>query len=322
MAGKFTLYERLVQRLQNHRVTAALVFFGAIIIALSTFTDAARNLLGVFHGARPEEARTELARMAIAFTPEALVSAAEQGDATAVKLLLAAGMSPNRTSDRSVTRRGTLISPLAAAAYQDRLRIVEMLLKAGADVNATAGGNCLVDAVWSGHADLLQLLLEHRVETQIIDEAFLYAAGLNDRVFMLEMLAHHGANLGKLGPAALRAAPNRDVAQFLLARGMDVNAKDEKGWTALHHAAYNGKDVELVRTLLDHGAAIDARDGEGCTALWWIAGIGGGEVAALLLEKGADVNAKSNDGTTVLGRAHFNHDEAMVQLLSAHGARP
>lgn len=49
-------------------------------------------------------------------------------------------------------------------------------------------------------------------------------------------------------------------------------------------------------------------------------GVGRREAAALLIDKGADVNAKANDGTTPLARAKSNNDKQMIALLLSHGA--
>ena len=48
-------YEKISWWIRNNKITASLIFIGAVIIALSTFTDAARNLLDVFqHEKRPD----------------------------------------------------------------------------------------------------------------------------------------------------------------------------------------------------------------------------------------------------------------------------
>ena len=52
--------------------------------------------------------------------------------------------------------------------------------------------------------------------------------------------------------------------RLLLAAGSDVNARNEADFTALHGAALRGSH-EVIRILVDHGAAINARDFRGRT---------------------------------------------------------
>ena len=80
------------------------------------------------------------------------------------------------------------------------------------------------------------------------------------------------------------ALHNRDWAagHDLIARGFDVNARNEHGATALHYAAAQG-DPEMVRSLLHKGA--DARDVEGRTPLTMATELGKGEVVRILSKR-------------------------------------
>ena len=60
-------------------------------------------------------------------------------------------------------------------------------------------------------------------------------------------------------------------------------------------AAFRG-DVERVRQMLAHGASSSARSDLKTTALHWAISMGHVEVAELLVEHGADVNAKNMNG--------------------------
>ncbi|MEW1655183.1 ankyrin repeat domain-containing protein [Streptomyces sp. NPDC093707] len=82
----------------------------------------------------------------------------------------------------------------------------------------------------------------------------------------------------------------RDTALVLarLDRGADPTAlAPGSGETALHLVAAHGS-AEAVAALLDHGAAVDAPDGEGCTPLWHAVCHGSEETAEVLLRAGAD----------------------------------
>jgi len=63
------------------------------------------------------------------------------------------------------------------------------------------------------------------------------------------------------------------TVQALLAQGVDVNAKDNAGDTALMYTAAFGKTV-TVQALLAHGADVNAKDNNGFTALIFAAGGG------------------------------------------------
>ncbi len=119
----------------------------------------------------------------------------------------------------------------------------------------------------------------------------------------------------------ISAAKRGDLAavKAFLAAGVDVNAKDNYGETALDMAAYNGDDA-VVKTLLAHGADVNAKDNVGDTALETAVTNGYDAVVKTLLAHGADVNAKDNWGTTALWVAAWRGEDAMVKTLLAHGA--
>jgi hypothetical protein len=66
-----------------------------------------------------------------------------------------------------------------------------------------------------------------------------------------------------------------DAIKLLLARGLDINAADKRGRTALHGAALQGYD-DVVRFLAEHGARLDVKDKQGFTPLDTALGLAGG----------------------------------------------
>jgi ankyrin repeat protein len=112
----------------------------------------------------------------------------------------------------------------------------------------------------------------------------------------LKVDAVNGADETALMMAALRG--NLAAAQRLLERGAAVN---RPGWTPLHYAA-SGTEPRMVALLLDRGARIDAPAPNGNTPLMMAARYGSQEVAELLLARGAAVAPRNRNG---LGAADF-----------------
>jgi len=115
----------------------------------------------------------------------------------------------------------------------------------------------------------------------------------------------------------LDAAFRDDIGQVktLLEKGTDVNAKDADGVTVLWMAAQNGH-TEIVKVLLDKGADVNKRRTDGVTALWQAAWLGHTQIVKALLDKGADVNIKRRtDGATALMMAAQEGHLEIVKLL-------
>lgn len=108
------------------------------------------------------------------------------------------------------------------------------------------------------------------------------------------------------------------VMRVLLDNGASVNAAMPNGITALHIAAY---DLEKTSLLVERGASVNAATTAGETPLLVaVARPGTQEIAAMLVAKGADPNAKSGQ-STALTRAALTGDLALFRLLIAKGAR-
>ena len=103
--------------------------------------------------------------------------------------------------------------------------------------------------------------------------------------------------------------------QAELDKGVDVNVKDRFGFTPLHFAATK----EIAELLINEGADVNAKD-KGWTPLYHAAWRGHKEVAELLIAKGADVNMKDVEGVTPLHLAADRGHTEVVELLITKGA--
>src|ERR1035441_6812830 len=98
----------------------------------------------------------------------------------------------------------------------------------------------------------------------------------------------------------------------------ELNLREDGGVTPLHLAAENCH-TNVVVLLLEKGADLNIMANDKATPLHLASQQGCADVVAILLAKGADVNARDNQGRTPLTRAKLWHQDAIVQLLQAHG---
>ena len=127
------------------------------------------------------------------------------------------------------------------------------------------------------------------------------------------------------------SARNIAAVKKYLDQGGNVNLQDEPGMTPLHHAVnadWKGSHCEMVKLLIDRGANVKAIDDTHHTPLHWASNK---ETAELLIDAGADVNAKTrSEGETLLYSAARNAAQGapksyqmyldLAKLLIAKGA--
>ena len=107
------------------------------------------------------------------------------------------------------------------------------------------------------------------------------------------------------------------VAGLLLDKGADVSATDNHGRMPLHFAVTEN----LAKLLVEHGAQLSAKAFDGTTALHCAAVQGRAAVVQLFIDKGADVQLKSNDGMTPFDVATHPQIAAMLKAEALRRAR-
>lgn len=111
-----------------------------------------------------------------------------------------------------------------------------------------------------------------------------------------------------------------DAVAVLVGYGASVDAGEADGITPLMRAS-SGDNAETAEALLMRGAQIEARDNDGgWTPLIWAAAFDGVDTVRLLALHGADVDARDDDGRTALIVAAEEGQIGMVELLLSLGA--
>jgi ankyrin repeat protein len=232
----------------------------------------------------------------------ALHWAVRADDVETVRLLLRAGADAN-----AATREG--VTPLALAAINGSLAATEILLEAGANANAVLpeGETVLMSAARTGRPDVLEALLRQGADLNARENwygetALIWAAAENHSE-AIKVLVTHGADVnGRSKPLDFARRRN---GQSILPLG---------SWTPLMYAARQGA-LEAVDTLAALGADLNLTDPDGATALVLAIINANYDVAAALVEKGADPNIADKEARMAALYAAVDMD----RLAIGHG---
>jgi uncharacterized protein len=163
------------------------------------------------------------------------------------------------------------------APDMDHLDYIKLLIDKGANVNARICGvqssptECKGDTTETRTNFTMQWLYEDGAT------AFLRAAQSGD-VTLMKLLLAHGADpkiptahndtalavasgIGWVEGVTFEWSPaeSLEAVKMCLDLGIDINAQDDQGRTALHGAAHKGR-TDVIQLLVDHGANLEAHD--------------------------------------------------------------
>lgn len=260
-----------------------------------------------------------------------LVEAAGGGYVETAKLLIARGLDVNARIDQHDW------TPLHRAARIAHKEMVALLLDKGAKPRAVTkkGWSAIQLAVtllnpaepkqYARRKAVIQALLEHGVEMDLIT-----AICLGDTARVAALLKADRALANSRDPSGYPAlhwaVGNAKIVKLLLASGCDVGIRNQStsrglpGGSALHVVAI-ANQTEIARILIDQKADVNATDKNGSRPLHTSALYGTPEVARVLLGAGADVNANDNyDRKPLSGAGRYGKPAEIVKLLLDHKA--
>ncbi|HEY7443509.1 MAG TPA: ankyrin repeat domain-containing protein [Vicinamibacterales bacterium] len=236
------------------------------------------------------------------------------------------------------------LTSLMFAARQGAIETAEVLLEAGADINAAEpqyGFTAMQTAVFNGHYDLAAFLMEKGAD---VNDGSLYIA-----VEMRNLATYsnrpnppevdrHLTSLDVITQLLNRGAdPNRPYTKTIPPRQAQGNINVTPGATPLFRAI-RSTDLVVVRLLMDNGANPSVKTKDGSTPLMVASGLGarrGGDeevteaegradpldAIKLFLNAGADVNSANALGNTALHYAAQTGANRIVEFLAASGAK-
>ncbi|KAI1155722.1 hypothetical protein F4825DRAFT_406258 [Nemania diffusa] len=253
-----------------------------------------------------------------------LYDATDREKDTTVELLLKKfNADPNATGEEYG-------NALTAAVYDGTLHIVEMLLDAGANVNAPEG-YAIQAAAAQGHYEIVQVLLKRGADVNAIttNENFeegtaLQGATEAGQTEIVRLLLESGADpnhgSGECSPPIIAASRGAevDILELLVKAKpkIDVFGGPDMSTPLINAAAY--MPVSSIEQLLAAGADINLADNDGNTALITAAARGDEDAVKCLLANGADIMHSSPENGNALKAALDEENMECLTLLVDH----
>ncbi|XP_076655935.1 uncharacterized protein LOC143360718 isoform X2 [Halictus rubicundus] len=240
-----------------------------------------------------------------------LYLAVKEGYSMIVKDILKYCPDINNQSNRSSLKTAVL-------GYGGKYKeIVETLLQHDFIVNPADVNNpeLLLTAVEKGYLKIVEDMLKYGANVNMLHSSRskkgftpLHSAAKNKQKEVAQLFINYGANVNAKDESEkspiLYAIECKEIIEILLQNNADINASDKYGNTALHFTALSEGDGRFFGLYLDKKPNIHVK----------------GEVAALLLSKGANVNAKTKNGLTTLHNAVKNGYTEVVEALLEYNA--
>jgi uncharacterized protein len=187
----------------------------------------------------------------------------------------------NSSSVLNADKEGPSNSSLIRAIVQGDLIQARKLVERGfpPNVKDQFGGTPLGVAITTHHSDFVQFLIERGADVNLADRR----------------------NTSPLMSAAFEC--DTETAKYLLQHGATPDHQDQVGETPLSFAADACNNPDMIKLLLAFGARTDTRNEYGDTPLIEAAFSGNAAIVRELIQSGADLAAKNNQGETAETKA-------------------
>ncbi|XP_076337385.1 protein phosphatase 1 regulatory subunit 16A-like isoform X1 [Tachypleus tridentatus] len=226
-----------------------------------------------------------------------LLEAAARNDIEEVRRLLLLGVCPDSTNEDGLTA-------LHQCCIDDSEEMMKLLIEFGANVNAKDSEQWtpLHAAATCGHLHLVKYLIAKNADLLAVNADGNMPYDICEDDCTLDYIESEMAKRGVTQEMIdeTRAATERQMLsdlKLLAENGEDLEYRDYQGATPLHIAAANGY-LTVVEFLLDHHVSTDAIDNDQWHPIHAAACWGHPDVIEMLVQAGADLNARTKNGET------------------------
>ncbi|MDA0811971.1 MAG: ankyrin repeat domain-containing protein [Verrucomicrobia bacterium] len=341
----------------------------------------------------PSVALRELERRGVAPTVESVFAAAQSGDAELLGILVRAGVSTsqqNASGDAPLhiaagAKQWVALNVLAEhgpeldalnARGQVALELAfqhggheaadRMLAKGASSQASFSGMPPLIALIKANDYEGIRILLKHHADPDIATdrgETPLFLAAQSGNLELVLALVEAGADpnaittgglpivsylIQRTNQAGLKEEQVVKALGLFIAKGVDLERPDSEGWRPIHHAmaaklssvtasllplvknvdgtlwiALKNQDYTGVRTLLEMGASVHERNENGDTALIGMIRQNQPQIVQMLLEFGADPTQLAPEGQAAIPLSIvMGHDEVTIALIHHESAPP
>ena len=227
------------------------------------------------------------------------------------------------------------------------LGIIKLLVASGANIHTIDkyGTTLLHLAAEAGCVEMVRMLLEEKVKVNLCDEntnsplaLAIRGSGISSRVkdylMVVNMLIEVGANVhhaNKYNSNLLHIAivyGNVEIVKLLIDHKVEINLKDNIGYTPLHVAVASNADskldileqqccLEVLDLLIQRGAIIDVENDSGYTPLQLAVRDGSGKLATYLIKQGANINPTNSHSLLheAINACYSERKDAYIALI-------
>jgi hypothetical protein len=200
---------------------------------------------------------------------------------------------------------------------EENPKIYEILLKYGADPNQILDGQSLLDYFVMEGLDtiddrekskkIVNMMRKYGAQSLIVTSSDRNQKNLTDLMIDVKL-------------------QDKNAVEERLENGVDVNAKDLVGNTALIFAVFGDRgddNLEIINLLIENGADVNITNNDGNTLLHELSYAPDLDIIKMLLKNGADINAINEKGESVLDLMIKNTypNEPLITMLKGKGAK-